>query len=110
MNFLRGVFWQNIVNSKTEHYLEQRHRTFSDLVLRGKLCEAVRFFCERNTGIVLQPDELASDKIVFMDETIVSVLAGETHTKKTCSTLEAYDEMTIFIPVEIMEDMVKYDT
>ena len=30
------------------------------------------------------------------------------HTKiPPCSTLEAYDEMPIFIPVEIMEDVVK---
>ena len=26
---------------------EQRHHTFSNIVLRGKLCESVRMFCKR---------------------------------------------------------------
>ena len=51
---------------------------------------------------------MASDKMGIINETVVYVLAGEIRKKiSTCSTLEAYDETPIFIPVEITEGVVK---
>ena len=49
---------------------EQRHCKLFDLVLRRKLCEAIRFFCKQELGGVLQPNKLASDKKVIMEETV----------------------------------------
>ena len=53
---------------------EQCHRTFSNLVLKGKLREAFRFVCEREKGGVLQLDELAEDFTGTINETATSVL------------------------------------
>ena len=51
---------------------------------------------------------MVSDKTGVINESVTSVLVGKIHTKiPPCSTLEAYDEMPIFIPVEIMEDLVE---
>ena len=55
---------------------EQRHRTFSNLVLKGKFCKAVRFVCDREKGGVLQPDELAEDCTGVINKTVTSVLEG----------------------------------
>ena len=49
---------------------EQCHRTFSNLVLKGKLRKAVQFFCDREKGGVLQPDKLAEDCMVTINETV----------------------------------------
>ena len=56
---------------------DKRHHTFSNLVLRVKLRKAVRFVCDQETGGVMQPDKLASEKMGVMDETAASVLAGK---------------------------------
>ena len=55
---------------------EQRHHTFSNLVLCGKLSKAVRFFCVRETGVVWLPEELVTDKTGIMEGTAETVLAG----------------------------------
>ena len=64
------------------------------------MCTGNRFFW--------QPDELASDRTVIINETVASVLARKNlHEKNpSCSTLKTYDETTIFIPVDIAEDAV----
>ena len=49
---------------------EQRHCMISDIVLRGKMCEAVIFVCEWETRRVLQPKKLENDKTGVMDETV----------------------------------------
>ena len=55
---------------------EQHNRTFSNLVLCGKLCKLFRFFCGQETWEFLQLNELASDEIDVINETVSSVLAG----------------------------------
>ena len=50
---------------------EQLHSTLLNLVLHRKLCEAVRFFCKRESGGFLQPNKRASDKMGVMEESIV---------------------------------------
>ena len=49
---------------------EQCHRTLSNLVLKGKLREAVQFVCGRKDGGVLQPYELAEDRTGMINETV----------------------------------------
>ena len=39
--------------SRETQNMEQRHRTFLKLFLRGKVHESVRFFCEREIWVVL---------------------------------------------------------
>ena len=46
---------------------DQHHREFLDLFPKGKLREAVRFVCARETGIFLQPEKLASYKMGTID-------------------------------------------
>ena len=55
----------------------QRHPTFSNIVLRRKMCGSVRFFCERYTAGVFQPKKLALDKTGIINKTVASVLAGK---------------------------------
>ena len=88
---------------------EKHNLMFSNLVLKGDLGEAVGFFCEREKGGVLQPDELTEDCMDNISKTITSVLEGKKLHKiiPSCSTLEMYNKMPIFIPVSIKEDAVK---
>ena len=60
---------------------EQRHRMFSNLVLKGKLHESVQFVCGRKKGGVLKPDELAKDRTGTINETVTSVLEGNNLSK-----------------------------
>ena len=55
---------------------------FSNLVLHGKFCKAVRFFYKQEIGGVFQPDELALDKMGVINETVAYVLEGNIRTKK----------------------------
>ena len=57
----------------------------------------------------MQPDELVLDETGVMNKTVTSVLVGGNPHEKNpaCSTLEAYDETPIFIPVDIKEDVVE---
>ena len=57
----------------------------------------------------MQPDELAEDCTGMIKETVISVLEGKHPSKITpsCATLETYEEMPIFIPVDIMEESVE---
>ena len=92
---------------------EQHHRSFSNIVLSAKLREVVRFFYELETGGGwLQPDNLALDKTGIIHETVAYVQEGvNLHENNiSCSTLEAYDELSISIPVYITEDVVKLVT
>ena len=50
---------------------DQHRRTFSNLIIRGKLCEAFRFIFEWETGRVLLPDDQVTDRTGFMDKTVV---------------------------------------
>ena len=89
--------------------MEERHQTFSNLVLKVKLRKAVQFVCERKKGGVLQPGKLAADSTDGINDTVVSVLEGK-HPNKTilsCATLETYEETPIFIPVDITEEAVE---
>ena len=85
---------------------DQHHRTLKNIVLRGKLREAVRLVCERESGGVLLPNEMASDKTGIMEETATTVLAKKHPHKKLFpgSTLEVYDKKPIFITVDIIDD------
>ena len=58
----------------------------------------------------MQPGKLASDKTGVINETLTSVLEDKHPHEKipTCSTLEAYNETPIFIPVDTTEDVVKF--
>ena len=61
-----------------------------------------------NKGGIFQPDELAEDCTGAINKTVASVLEGK-HPSKTipsCDTLEMYEEMPIFIPVDIAEETV----
>ena len=42
----------------------------SNIVLRGKMCEAVIFVCEWETRKVLQFEQLETDKPGVIDETV----------------------------------------
>ena len=61
---------------------EERHQNFSNLVLKGKLREAVRFVYDRQKGGFLKPDELAADRKGKINETFTSVLEGKHPSKK----------------------------
>ena len=56
---------------------EERHRNFSNLVLKGKLHKVVQFVCDREKGGVLQLDELAEDCTGTINETITEVFEGK---------------------------------
>ena len=73
------------------------------------MLEELIFVCKREKRGGLQPEKLSTDKIGLIGETIASVLAGKYLHKKhlTRSMLEAYNETPIFIPMDIMENVVK---
>ena len=88
---------------------EERHCTFSNLVLKGKLWEALQFVCEIEKGGVLQPDELATHCMGKINKTVILVLEGK-HPSETippCATSEMYEETPIFIPFNITEEAVE---
>ena len=60
----------------------QRHRTFSNLVLKGKFLKAVQFFYDRERGVFLQPYELSEYSTGTIKETATSVLEGGNLRKK----------------------------
>ena len=60
---------------------EQRHRKFSNLVLKRKFCKEDRFICAMLKGGVL-PRKLALDKKGVINETSAYILAGEIRTEK----------------------------
>ena len=82
---------------------EQRHRTFSNLILTGKLSEAIQFVCDREKGGVLQKYELARDCMRTINDTIISILEGQYTSKKilSCAKLERSEETPIFIPIDM---------
>ena len=85
--------------------MKESHRTFSNLVLKGKLRQAVQFVYEREEGIVLQPDDLDEYHTGIINDTVALDLEGKHHCEIIPSyvTLETYKETTIFIPVKITE-------
>ena len=56
---------------------KQRHRTFSNLLIKGKLLKSVLFACGRGNGGVLQTEELAKDCTGMINKTLASVLEGK---------------------------------
>ena len=50
-----------LIKSLGTQTMKERHGMFSNLVLKGKLREAVRFVCDKEKGGVLKPDELDED-------------------------------------------------
>ena len=56
---------------------EERRRKFSNLVLKGKLREAVQFVCDREKGGFLQQDEFSEDLTGKINNTVASVLEGK---------------------------------
>ena len=89
--------------------VNKRHGKFLNFIPRGKLREAVIFFCKPELGGVLQPNGMVLDKPGIMEETVATVLVGKNlhRPPPPCSTLVLYDKMPIFIPMEITEDVVK---
>ena len=51
------------------------------------------------------PDKWASDSAIFMDKTVAGVLVGKNPPERepNCSTLEAYKETPVFIPMDMTE-------
>ena len=49
---------------------EQCHQTFSNLVLKGRLREALQFLCDREKGGVFQPEKLAYDSTITITKII----------------------------------------
>ena len=64
-------------------------------------------FVNSSRGGGVLPEELAYDKTDITEENVASVIAGKRPHKKNCSTLEVYNKTPIFIPVDIVEDVVK---
>ena len=60
-------------------------------------------------GGVFQPEELAEDRTGTINKTVTSVLKRKYPHKEilSCATLETYEEMPIFIPVDITEEAVE---
>ena len=88
---------------------EQRHHKISNFILHGKLREAVQFIFEWEKGGVFLPANRETEKMGVTDKTVVEILAGKnpTERKPHFYTLEVYAEITIYIPVDIMGDVVK---
>ena len=59
--------------------------------------------------IYLLPKKMASDKIGVMEETVTSILAKNicTTPPPPCYMLKVYNKINIFIPVDIMEDVIE---
>ena len=98
-----------LVKSRGTQTMEEWHRTFSNLVLKGKFRNAVQFVCEREKRGVLQPDKLAEDCTGTINKTVASVLERKNPsvTIPSCATLETYEETPILIPVDITEEVVE---
>ena len=62
--------------------MEKRHQTFSNLVVKGKLCGVVRSVCEREKEVVLQPNKLTENCTGTINKTVASVLEGRHPCKK----------------------------
>ena len=88
---------------------EQHHRTFSKLVLKGRLHKAVPFVCDTEKGGVLQPDELSVDCTGMVNKTAALVLEGKYPSEiiPFCATSEMYEGTPIFIPVDITEEAIE---
>ena len=56
--------------SRGSQTMEERHRVFSELVLKGELREAVRFVFDIEKGGFLRPDELAEDCTGTINKTV----------------------------------------
>ena len=81
----------------------------SNIILRGKLCEAIRFVCAQETGVFLQTNKLALDKTGVINETAASVL-----TKNICTNTHHppfyfvdIKQNAYFIPVYMVGVVVK---
>ena len=100
-----GVLWREYGNQNDD----QRYHTFSNHVLHGIFCKAIRFIWEWKLGIVLLPNKMSSDNTGATEETSATVLAQETSAQKIppCYMLEVYGETTIFIRVNITENVIK---
>ena len=63
---------------------EQRNCKILNLVLKGKLHEAVHFICERQTGARggFLPDERANYKSTVTDKTVAEALTQKIRTRK----------------------------
>ena len=69
-NFAMGY----LVKACRSQTTEERHRTFSNLLLKGGFHEAVRFVCYREKGVFFQPNELAGYRTVTINKIVASVL------------------------------------
>ena len=97
-----------LVKACRSQITEERHKTFSNLLLKGKFHEAVRFVCYREKGVFFQPNELAGYSTVTINKIVASVLYGgnPSETIPSCATLETYEETPNFIPIDITEEAV----
>ena len=87
---------------------DQRHRTFSNLMLKENCVSQSYLFVQRNQ-FFFSPDKLALDEMGTIKKTVTSVLEVK-HPHKTNPsyyTLDTYDTTLIFIPLDIIEDVVK---
>ena len=89
--------------------MEENHRTFLNLVLKGKLREDVQFVCDSEKGGDLKSNKLAADRTGTINKTVTLVLEIK-HPIKIflfCATLETYEETPMFIPISIIEESVE---
>ena len=90
-----GYLGRDIGNQSSEHL---QHKLLN-LILCGKFCEEIRLFCEWESGRVLLPNEIASNKTVITEAPVATVLEKPTFTPPPPrSTLEVYDEPPILLP------------
>ena len=61
---------ESVGNQHGTQTQDQRHRTFSKIILKGKLREAIRFIREWEIGRGVLPDKWATEKLGVTDKTV----------------------------------------
>jgi hypothetical protein len=84
---------------------EQRGKTFSRLVLQGKLRSAVRYLTEREKGGIMLPDEIDEKT----GDTVLEVLQSKHPESRVpdISLMEEYDSLPDFVELDITADTVE---
>jgi hypothetical protein len=84
---------------------EQRGKTFSRLVLQGKLCSAVRYLTSREMGGVMLPDDMDAKT----GDTVREVLQSEHPESRVPdpSVMEDYGALPAFVELDVTADAVE---
>ncbi len=84
---------------------EQRGKTFSRLVLQGKLRSAVRYLTERDGGEIMLPDEIDAKT----GDTVLDVLQSKHPDMRVpdIALMEEYDTLPDFVELDITADTVE---